>query len=1004
MTEALPLPAGVAFSPAGRVKAAAGPAAWRLLAGGLIDRGRPVRFTFDGRAMTGYAGDTLASALMANGVKVVGRSFKYHRPRGIVAAGPEEPNALMELGSGARREPNSKATTAELWDGLEARSQNRWPSLRFDMAAVNGLFAPLLVAGFYYKTFKWPAPLWERLYEPAIRRAAGLGRASAEPDPDRYDTAWAHCDVLVVGGGPAGIAAALAAGRAGARVILCEQDFLCGGRLLVDAYDIEGIPGAQWLAAGLAELRAMPDVRLMTRTTVFGVFDGGVYGAVEHAAPLSDGVWQTLWRIAARRTVVAGGAVERPIVFPGNDVPGVMNAAAFRTYIARYAALPGRRAAFFVNNDDAWRSVAAAVAAGIEVAAVIDPRGEAPPEFAALAGRIDVIPGEVVGVKGGHGVRRVTVRETGGRMVTVAADCLAVSGGWNPDLALASSQGGRPVWHDGLSAFTAGAVPPGMRLAGAAAGVMGLGGCLRGGHEAGVAAAADCGKTGASGDAPHALDEGCRVSALFHVMAPGKAFVDLQHDVTAQDVALAQREGFTAVEHLKRYTTLGMATDQGRLSNVNGLAIMAAATGRSMDETGTTMFRAPVMPVTIGVFAGHRRGQHFYPTRLTPSHGWAVENGASFVDAGMWKRAQWYARPGETWQDSVNREARCVREAVGFCDVSTLGKIDVMGPDAGALLDRVYVNGFSNLPVGRARYGLMLREDGFALDDGTVSRFADDRYFVTTTTANAGAVLQHLEFCRQVLWPGLDVQLTPATEAWAQFSVAGPRARALLQRLVASHDLSNAAFPFMAAAEVTLHGDMPARVMRISFSGELAYEIGVAADLGDALARNLALAGAELGVMPYGTEALGVLRIEKGHVAGPELDGRTTAGDLGLGKMMSARKDFVGRVLAGREALLDPRRAVVVGMRCVDPQASFGAGAHVFAQGVARGPEEDLGHVTSACFSPVLGRWIGLGLVRGGRERHGEVHVAYDPIRRREAAVELCHPVFYDPAGARQRE
>ncbi|RWQ33437.1 MAG: sarcosine oxidase subunit alpha [Mesorhizobium sp.] len=985
----------------------------RLESGGLIDRSAPLNFRFDGKTFAGFEGDTLASALIANGVKLVGRSFKYHRPRGILTAGSEEPNALVELRTGARREPNTKATTAELYDGLEAASQNRWPSLRHDLMAVNQLFAPIFVAGFYYKTFMWPAKFWEAIYEPAIRRAAGLGRAAGVADPDHYDKAWAYCDVLIAGSGPAGLAAALAAGRSGARVILCEEDFALGGRLLADGGTIDGMPAAEWISRTLAELVTLPDVRIMNRTTLFGVYDGGTYGAIERVndhlpSPPEHQVRQRLWRIVAKRSIVAAGAIERPIVFAGNDTPGVMMASAMRTYVERYAATPAKKIALFTNNADGWRTVETALGAGLQIAAVVDARPDVSAAHRALAAKAEfpVLNGSVAGVEGGKdGVRKISVALTGGARAEVEADGLAVSGGWNPAVGLTSYHRGRPKWQDDISAFVPDGAPPGMVAAGAANGAFGLGACLRQGFAAGAAAAQSAGHNGNAGTPPVADDEAFSLTPLWHVAGKGKAFVDYQHDVTASDIELAQREGFESVEHLKRYTTLGMATDQGKTSNVAGLAIMAAVSGKSIPETGTTIYRPPYVPVAIGAFAGHHRDENFHATRLTPSHHWAAEQGAVFVDTGLWKRAQWYPRAGEKdWLESVTREVKAVRSGVGFCDVSTLGKIDVHGPDAGAFLDRVYINTFSNLAVGKARYGLMLRGDGIVYDDGTTSRLAEDHYFLTTTTAKAGPVMQHLEFCRQVLFPELDVQLTSVSDQWAQFSIAGPKTRDLLSEIVdPAEDLSNEGFPFMGAREVALRGGIRARLFRISFSGEMAFEISVPARYADALVRNLTLAGKQFGVTPHGTEALGVMRIEKGHVAGPELNGTTTAADLGLGKMMSTKKDFIGRVMAGREALVAPDRQVVVGIKSTDRARRLRSGAHIIPKGEIPGSANDQGYVTSVCFSPTLDQWIGLALVERGRERIGEIVHAHDPLRGEDYDVELCNPVFYDPDGGRQR-
>jgi methylglutamate dehydrogenase subunit C len=984
---------------------------FRLANAGLVDRSAPLAFTFDGRPMTGFAGDTLAAALLANGVCLVGRSFKYHRPRGILTAGSEEPNALVELGGGARREPNTKATAAELYDGLEATSQNRWPSLACDVLAVNSLLGSVVAAGFYYKTFMWPSAFWERLYEPLIRRAAGLGRAAGLPDPDRYEQAYAFCDVLVIGSGPSGLGAALAAARSGARVILCEEDFVFGGRLAGDRREIDGMPGHLWARRAVEELAGFPEVRLMARTAVFGLHDGGTFGAIERVAdhvtePLVHQPRQRLWRIVARRAVVAAGAIERGIVFGGNDRPAVMMASALRTYANRFAVAPGRRIAIFTNNDEGWHAAADLAAAGVEVAAIIDCRARPP---VALAGGIKearvITGGVVIEAKGRRRLHAITVRSPLG-IETIAVDTLGVSGGWNPNIGLACHHGGRPVFDDRIAGFLPPALPQGMTVIGAANGSMTLARCLADGFGVGARAAEDLGLAAPAAALPRADDESFEVAPLWHVAGSRqKAFVDLQNDVTVDDVALAAREGFRSVEHLKRYTTLGMATEQGKTSSMGGLAIMAGLTGRSIAETGTTRLRPPHVPVAIGAFAGQHRGKEFRPARLTPTHVWAERQGAVFVATGQWLRAQYYPRAGEgDWLASVSREVSAVRSSVGFCDVSTLGKIDLQGVDAATFLDRVYINTFSTLATGRARYGVMLREDGFVLDDGTTSRLSDDRFFMTTTTANAGRVFQHLQFCRQVLWPELDVQFVSVTDEWAQFSVAGPRARATLAPLVdPPFELSNAAFPYMAVGQLTVCGGIPARLYRLSFSGELAYEIGVPARYGDALAQALMDAGAPFGIVAYGTEALGVMRIEKGHVAGNEIDGRTTARDLGLGRMVSTKKDFVGRVMAGRPALVDEHRPTLVGLRPVDGLQRLRAGAHLVRHGAAQTAANDEGVVTSAAFSPSLHGWIGLGLLARGPQRMGERMDTADPVRNSTIEVEICSPCFVDPTGERLR-
>jgi heterotetrameric sarcosine oxidase alpha subunit len=984
----------------------------RLGAGGLIDRTSTHAFTFDGRALAGHPGDTLGSALLASGVHLVGRSFKYHRPRGILSAGSEEPNALVELRTGARREPNTRATTVELYDGLAAASQNRWPSLKHDLLAVNQLFAPIFGAGFYYKTFMWPASFWEKVYEPAIRRAAGLGRAADAPDPDHYEKVHAFCDVLVIGGGAAGLAAALAAARSGARVVLCEEDFRLGGRALAERDEIAGRPAIEWVTAAEAELRHLATCRILPRTCVFGVYDGSTYGAIERVndhLPTSpaDAPRQRLWRIVAKRAILCAGAIERPIVFGDNDRPGVMLAGAVRTYLNRFAVAPGRRAVVFADNEDAFGTATDLAAAGVEVAALVNARPERSTDTQEVADKSGAryFAGAVVQrARGRHRVESVEIRDASGVVHKLDCDLLAMSGGWNPSLHLTTHLGGKPLFDERTSTVVSGAMPPGMSVAGAASGSSGLAACIAGGEARGTEAAAACGFA-TPPVSPPSVEVSRAAAPLWRASGGrGKAFVDFQNDVAVSDIELAAREGFRGSEHLKRYTTLGMATDQGKTANANGMAVLAGITGRPIGEVGVTTFRPPFSPVAIGALAGHHRGQDFRPTRLAPSHAWAVEQGAFFVETGPWLRALYYPRPGEEPQATVNREVATVRTAVGVCDVSTLGKIDVQGTDAGAFLDHVYANTFSVLAVGKARYGLMLREDGFVLDDGTTARLKDDHYFLTTTTANAVRVMQHLEFCQQCIWPELDVQLVSVTEQWAQYAVAGPRSRQVLQALVdPGYDLSNAAFPYLAVGEVTVCGGTPARLFRLSFSGELAYEVAVPARFGEAMVRAIMEAGAPFGIAPYGTEALGVLRIEKGHPAGSELNGQTTARDLGLGKMVSTKKDFIGRFMADRPALTDAHRQTLVGLRPVDPTMRLRAGAHLIPKDALAEAVNDQGHVTSIAFSPSLDQWVGLGLLARGSERHGEVVRACDPLRDGDVLVEVCPPCFIDPEGERLR-
>ncbi len=984
---------------------------FRLSQGGAVDRSQTLDFSFDGSTYYGHPGDTLASALLANGVRLVGRSFKYHRPRGIFTAGVEEPNALVELRHGARREPNIPATMAELYDGLDAKSQNRWPSLAFDIQSINSVLSPFLSAGFYYKTFMWPASFWEKVYEPLIRRSAGLGRAALEPDPDHYEKATAYCDLLVIGSGPAGLMAAVTAARAGARVILAEQDFSFGGRLLSEQQAIDEAPARDWVAAVVAELKSLDTVRLMPRTTVFGVYDQGTFGAIERVndhvglAPAHQPRHRG-WRIVAGHAVLAAGAMERGVAFGDNDRPGVMLASAVRSYVNRFGVAPGKRAVVLTTGDDGWRTVADLAAAGVEIAAVVDPRDRAP---TGVEGRPwPVLPGAAVErASGGRELRAVVVRHKLGGITTIPCDLLAVANGWNPTLHLTCHLGGRPAWDDRLKAFVPGTLPPGMSVAGAAAGHLTLAEALADGAKLGAEAAGAAGFSAPLAPLPHAANpEGAATEPLWRVKGgKGKAFVDLQNDVTAKDIELAAREGYSAVEHVKRYTTLGMATDQGKTANVTGLAILAEIADCTIPEIGTTTFRPPFSAVSFGAFAGHHRGKDFRPTRLPPSHDWAKEEGAVFVEAGLWTRAQYYHRPGDkTLEASIAREAETVRASVGVCDVSTLGKIDVQGPDAAAYLDRLYINKLSTLAIGKARYGLMLREDGIVMDDGTVARFGPEHYLTSTTTANAGKVFQHMEFCRQVLWRELDVSIASVTDQWAQYSIAGPRSRDVLRKLVDSQfDISDAALPFMGVAELTICGGVEARLFRVSFSGERAYELAVPALYGDAAMRAVMEAGAEFGIAPYGTEALGVLRIEKGHAAGPEVNGQTTAADLGLGKMMSTNKDFIGRVLAGRPALSAPGRPMLIGVKPVDPSKRLTAGAHFIPLDHPARVEYDQGHLTSVAWSPSLGHDVGIGFLVDGRDRIGECVRVVDLLRGHDFECEVVSPVFIDPEGGRVR-
>lgn len=993
---------------------------YRLPSGGaLIDRDRPLAFTFDGKAMRGLEGDTVASALIASGTRVVGRSFKYHRPRGIVSCGVEEPNALLTIGQGARAEPNVRATVAELYDGLVATSQNRWPGLAFDVLALNGLLSPIFTAGFYYKTFMGPTRGAWRFYEHFIRRAAGMGKASRKPDPDRYEKSHLFCDVLVVGGGAAGLSAALAVAVSGARVVLADEGTEPGGWLFAETARINGLPAGQWARATVTALAAFPNVRVMPRTTVYGYYDQNQLGAVERVTDHMASRPAHLprhrhWTIRAAQVVLATGAFEQPVLVDGNDVPGVMLAGAVGRYAHAYGVGAGRSVVFFGGHDGIWETALAAAEAGVGVAAIVDPRDNAPADLASQAEKSGIAArtgAAVVRVAGSRGVSRVAIAAVdgegriAGKVETLPADVCATSAGWMPAVHLHSQAGSRPVYDDGRDIFLPGEPRERWRSAGACQGVFGLAACLQHGAKAGRDAAIAAGFD-VEPDAPAETEPPRKDSAplsLRVVESPrgikAKIFVDQQHDVTASDVRLAHREGYRSVEHLKRYTTLGMATDQGKTSNVAGLAMMAALRGEAIGAVGTTTFRPPYTPVSLGALGGREAGHHIRPVRKTPMHDWHLANGATMIPAGMWLRPRAYFRPGETLEQAYVREARAVRDSVGIADVSTLGKIDVQGPDAAEFLDRVYTNTFSTLVVGKARYGLMLRDDGIVFDDGTSWRLSDSRFLMTTTTANASAVMQKLEFLLAAVWPKLRVNLTSVTDVWASVALSGPNARAVLSRIVTDADTSDAGLPHLGVRKATILC-WPGMVARLSFSGELAYEVYVPARFGTALWEALLQAGKDFGITPYGLEALGTLRIEKGHVAGSEIDGRTTAADLGLSGMLSKKKDFIGKVMANRPGLLGDGRQVLVGLVSPNRQ-SIPNGAQIVRGARPNAPERSLGHVTANAYSPALERYIALALVENGREMLGSTLYAADPVRGRHLPVEVRDPRFYDPDGSR---
>lgn len=998
----------------------------RLASGGrLLNRGRALEFQFNGKRLKGFEGDTLASALLANDQMMVGRSFKYHRPRGVVASGAEEPNALVNLGKGGKFEPNQRTTTTELFDGLYATSQNHWPTLEFDIGAINAVFARFLPAGFYYKTFLFPRPFWKHIYEPFIRQSAGLGKAPKDRDADTYEHFYFYADVVVIGGGIAGLQAALEAGKSGARVMVMEQTAEWGGRAVVDGVEIAGRPAAEWVTAAVQTLEKMENVTLRTRCMGAGVYDHGYilgYERLTDHDPELKGPRHRLWRIRAKQTITATGAIERPLSFAGNDLPGVLLAGAVRDYLVNWGVSVGDRTVVVTNNDDAYRTAIALVDAGLSVPAIIDARPEGAGALGAEAKAkgIRVEEGKAIAkVKGKTRVTGVALCLQAGEGAVIdeiACDCVAMSGGWSPVVHLWSHCGGKLKWDEAQAMFRpdparapTGADGEGFVLtAGTASGELATTAVLADATAAGRAAAKAAGLKPKTGKAPVANDAEEAPMAAVWLMPQGagaelkmKAWLDYQNDVKVSDVQLAAREGFESVEHTKRYTTLGMATDQGKLSNINGLAILSQSLNQAIPQTGTTTFRPPYTPISMGAIGGSARDEMFQPIRKTPMHGWHVENGADFEPVGHWRRPYSFPQKGEGLHDAVNREIVNTRTNVGLLDASTLGKLIVKGPDAGKFLDMLYTNMMSNLAIGKCRYGLMCTENGFLTDDGVVARIDEDTWLCHTTTGGADRIHAWMEDWLQCEWWDWKVYVANVTEQYAQVAVVGPKARQLLEKL-GGMDVSKETLPFMQWADGTL-GGFPVRVYRISFSGELSYEIAVAASQGRAFWDRLLKDGEEFGIMPYGTEGLHVMRAEKGFIMiGDETDGTVIPQDLGLGWAISKKKDdYLGKRAQERSHMADPERWKLVGLETLDGSV-IPDGAYAVGEGYnANGQRQTQGRVTSTYYSPTLKRGIAMGLVHRGPERMGEI-IEFPKVDGTSVKAKIVDQVFYDKAGEKQ--
>ncbi|NNE81883.1 MAG: sarcosine oxidase subunit alpha family protein [Silicimonas sp.] len=1015
----------------------------RLSTGGrLIDRSKPVTLSFNGKTMRGYSGDTLASALLGEDQMLMGRSFKYHRPRGVVASGAEEPNALMGLGRDGFFEPNARATTTEVFDGLEAQSQNHWPSLEFDVGAINAKLSRFLPAGFYYKMFLWPRAFWKHIYEPVIRESAGLGKPPRKRDKDHYEHFNITVDVLVIGGGIAGLTAAKAAADAGAEVLLVEQTAHWGGRAVVDGEEIDGLAAEDWVTRTIGELEGMENVRIRSRTMGAGVYDHGytlLYERLTDHAPDPSLVRQRLWKVRAGQIVTATGSIERPISFAGNDLPGVMLAGAVRDYVVNFGVAPGRNIVIVTNNDDAYRTALVLKKAGLAVPVVLDVRPEVkgPLAEAARKAGVRITPGRgIASVQGKSRVETVLVCEQAGDgavVEEVVADCVAMSGGWSPVVHLWSHAGGKLTWNEDEAHFrpdpemapTGADGNPFVRTAGAANGAITTSVVLLDAHAIGQAAAEALGFT-AKGEAPKAEEEVRQPMTPVWLMpenAPyekrAKAWLDYQNDVKVTDVELAAREGYESVEHTKRYTTLGMATDQGKLSNINGLAVLSRELGTAIPKVGTTTFRPPYTPITIGAIAGEAKGDLFQPVRKTPIQGWHEKNNAHFEPVGHWRRPYAFPKAGESVHDAVMREVNATRQSVGLLDASTLGKLIVTGPDAGQFLDMLYTNMMSNLAPGKCRYGLMCSENGFLIDDGVVARLDDQTWLCHTTSGGADSIHAAMEEWLQTEWWDWKVYVANVTEQFAQIGVVGPQARLVLEALGPSVDLSKDALPFMQWTDCTL-ADIPVRIFRISFSGELSYEIAVSAGQGRALWDRLLEAGDPHGITPYGTEALHIMRAEKGFIMiGDETDGTVIPQDLGLNWAISKKKeDFLGKRAQQRDHMQDALRWKLVGLETLDgsvlPDGAYAVDTHLdkaansaeYAPGKEAATNDNgqiatCGRVTSTYHSPTLGRGIAMGLVERGPDRMGEV-LSFARTDGSVIEARIVSPVFYDPDGEKQ--
>jgi len=993
---------------------------FRLEKLGYINRNKKISFKFNKKKYFGYEGDTLASALLANGIHLVARSFKYHRPRGFIGAGVDEPNAQVQLYSGPKTEPNAIATTVELVEGLVAKSQNCWPSVFFDLGAINNFLSKFFPAGFYYKTFMWPKSFWYKIYEPFIRKAAGLGIAPLKPDPDRYEHKFEYCDILVAGSGPSGLASALTSAKNGAKVILAEDKPRFGGSLLTDDVTIGNKKGKDWVTETIAELKSMPNVIVKNRSQVFGYYDHNMMVMVERSKdhienPSEFTPRQRLWYIRAKEVIISTGSIERPLVFGNNDRPGIMLASAAKEYLKVYGVLVGKKPIIFTNNDSGYDTAIEFKKNGIEPI-IIDVRGNSENPVVQEAKSLNINIKFSHGIANTNGYRRVNSATVGKlnknkseyeSLENISCDCICVSGNWTPTVHLSSQSGNKLKFDEKINAFLPGISKQNESTIGSANGSFTLKKSLEEGFAKGYELSKKISGKDLKTKTPSSNEKNYGIQDKFWCMPlpknkKYKRCVDFQNDVYVSDIQLALREGFRSIEHVKRYTTLGMATDQGRTSNLNGLQLVSEIEKKIVPEVGHTTFRPPYTPVTIGAIVGREVGKNYRPTRKSPMHSWHEKNNAIFVDAGLWVRPRYYKQEKESLHEASKREALNVRNNVGICDVTSLGKIDIKGTDSSEFLNRIYTNAWKKLPIGKARYGVMLREDGIVFDDGTTTRISENHFHMTTTTAQAANVLAHLEFYLQVVWPELDVNVLSTTEQWAGAALAGPNSRNLLSKIFPNTNVSNEALPFMGYKESNLFG-VPTRIFRISFSGELAYEINVESGYGIFMWEKIIELGKEMNIEPYGTEALSTLRIEMGHVAGSEIDGRVIPSDLSLEKMISKKKDFIGKRSLNREAFLNPEREKIVGIIPLDKKTMIPEGSHLVENEKAQLPNPKLGHISASCWSVEYNNPFSLAILNNGKKRIGEKLYALSPLKNKSIPVEIVSSHYVDPKGERVR-